>query len=81
VAASTVEKRIAFLQSKSLTKDEIDMALARAGDDPSVSGPNASQTANSSYNGYQQQQVMRQQPSGGYGGYPQGYWSQPPPPE
>ncbi|MCJ1361098.1 peroxisomal membrane protein pex14 [Acarospora aff. strigata] len=81
VAASPVEKRIAFLQSKNLTKDEIDTALARAGDDPSVSGNVTPSSSNSSYNGYQQQQVMRQQPPGGYGGYQQGYWNQPPPPE
>ncbi|KAI9870391.1 MAG: peroxisomal membrane protein pex14 [Pleopsidium flavum] len=81
VAASPIEKRVAFLQSKNLTQDEIDTALARAGDDPSTYGTATPPTSNTSYNAYQQQQVMRQQPPGGYGGYQQGYWGQPPPPE
>ncbi|KAI9832902.1 MAG: hypothetical protein M1819_003932 [Sarea resinae] len=83
VAISPLEKRIAFLQSKNLTQEEVDLALARAGEDavpPSATAPPPS-TANYPY---PNQQVVRQQappPGGPYGGYP-GYWQQqPPPPE
>ncbi|KAL7272951.1 peroxisomal membrane protein pex14 [Rhizina undulata] len=34
VAASPLEKRVAFLQSKNLTKEEIDASLLRAGENP-----------------------------------------------
>jgi peroxin-14 len=36
VASSPLEKRIAFLQSKNLTKEEIDTALLRAGGNPAA---------------------------------------------
>ncbi|KAH7323757.1 peroxisomal membrane anchor protein conserved region-domain-containing protein [Rhexocercosporidium sp. MPI-PUGE-AT-0058] len=70
VAGSPIENRIAFLQSKNLTQEEIDTALARAG----------GETAPANYSGYapQQQQVIRQ-PQPGYGGYQQHPWQQPPP--
>ncbi|CZT43020.1 related to PEROXISOMAL MEMBRANE PROTEIN PER10 [Rhynchosporium secalis] len=70
VAGSPIENRIAFLQSKNLTQEEIDNALARAG----------GETAPGNYSNYapQQQQVMRQ-PQSGYGGYQQHPWQQPPP--
>ncbi|KAG4437184.1 hypothetical protein IFR05_007340 [Cadophora sp. M221] len=72
VAGSPIENRIAFLQSKNLTQEEIDTALARAG----------GETAPANYSSYapQQQQVIRQpQPQPGYGGYQQHLWQQPPP--
>lgn len=69
VSASPLESRIAFLQSKNLTPEEIDVALARAGGDNNVSP--------GGYSNYAQQQVTRQ-PSG-YGGYQQYPWQQPPP--
>ncbi|KAL2063024.1 hypothetical protein VTL71DRAFT_6096 [Oculimacula yallundae] len=70
VAGSPIENRIAFLQSKNLTQEEIDNALARAG----------GETAPGNYSNYapQQQQVIRQ-PQSGYGGYQQHPWQQPPP--
>ncbi|KAI9673132.1 MAG: peroxisomal membrane protein pex14 [Caeruleum heppii] len=78
VAASPVEKRIAFLESKDLTQEEVEAALARAGDDPSSVG-RVSSTSGFRNDGYTNQQVMRQQqPYGGYGP-PPGYWQQPPP--
>ncbi len=65
VSASPIENRIAFLQSKNLTQDEIDLALARAGGEG---------TAPANYSNYgSQQQVARQVP-GGYGGYQQYSW-------
>ncbi|KAF2672727.1 peroxisomal membrane anchor protein [Microthyrium microscopicum] len=72
VASAPLDKRIAFLESKNLTKDEVNVALARAG------GPNAPpsnapvQQQNYAYTGQQQA------PPPGYGPYP-GYWQQPPP--
>ncbi|KAH7380843.1 peroxisomal membrane anchor protein-like protein [Cadophora sp. MPI-SDFR-AT-0126] len=70
VAGSPIENRIAFLQSKNLTQEEIDTALARAG----------GETTPANYSNYalQQQQVIRQ-PQPGYGGYQQPPWQQPPP--
>jgi peroxin-14 len=65
---SPLENRIAFLQSKNLTQEEIDVALARTGSTGS-STPN--------YSNYGQQQVMRPPPAD-YG-YQQYQWQQPPP--
>ncbi|KAK7519613.1 peroxisomal membrane anchor protein conserved region-domain-containing protein [Phyllosticta citriasiana] len=75
VASAPVDKRIAFLQSKNLTQDEIDAALARAGEGApaSVPAPNTSTTAPQTY-AYQQPPP----PPPGYGAYPS-YWQQPPP--
>ncbi|KAH8732563.1 peroxisomal membrane anchor protein conserved region-domain-containing protein [Phaeosphaeriaceae sp. PMI808] len=77
VASAPVEKRIAFLQSKNLTQEEVDVALARAaGEDPSQPAPPPQQTSpppNYAYN--------RPPPAApAYGYPPQGYWQQPPPP-
>ncbi|KAJ5808201.1 hypothetical protein N7474_009470 [Penicillium riverlandense] len=79
VASSPVEKRVAFLQSKNLTQEEVDIALARAGEDPSVA---ATATA-SSPQGYSSQQVAYRpssQPPQGYGYPPYGQWQPPPEP-
>ncbi|KAI9929155.1 hypothetical protein ASPWEDRAFT_169007 [Aspergillus wentii DTO 134E9] len=77
VASSPVEKRIAFLQSKNLTQEEIDLALSRTGEDSSAVAAPSSQ-------GYSppQQSVYRPPPppAQGYGYPPYGQW-QPPPPE
>ncbi|KAI4122443.1 MAG: hypothetical protein LQ347_006499 [Umbilicaria vellea] len=82
VAASPLDKRIAFLQSKNLTQEEVDLALARAGEDPNAV-PSISQ--NQSTYGYSNQQVIRQPASQGYGygyrSYQAGPWGQPAPPE
>ncbi|KAB2577188.1 Peroxisome membrane anchor protein Pex14p [Lasiodiplodia theobromae] len=72
VASAPVEKRIAFLQSKNLTQEEVDAALARAGGE----GPPPSSAVSSPAPGYGYQQPP---PPPGYGAYP-GYWQQPPPP-
>ncbi|KAF6225844.1 hypothetical protein HO133_009846 [Letharia lupina] len=77
VAASALDKRIAFLQSKNLTQEEIDVALARAGDgshtENAVAPPPPSQYP------YQGQQMTRQPAGYGYGPYQGGPWPQAPP--
>lgn len=72
MSASPLDSRIAFLQSKNLTQEEVDVALARAGGEPAPA---------SSYGNYAPQQQVMRQPQGGYGGYQQypGAWHQPPP--
>ncbi|KAL8914897.1 MAG: hypothetical protein Q9171_000524 [Xanthocarpia ochracea] len=74
VINSSLDKRIAFLRSKNLTQEEIDVALTRAGDSsPETTAPPPPQ----SY-GYPNQQMMRQ-PNGygyGYGPHPSNPWSQ-----
>jgi len=67
VASSSIETRIAFLESKNLTQEEINVSLQRA----------AQFAANG--NAPPQQAPYSQQPPAGYGPYP-GYW-QPPPPD
>ena len=77
VASSPLDKRIAFLQSKNLTQEEIDLSLARAGDEP----PPATLPQSAPYYPPPQQQGMYRQPPGSYYNYDQyGNW-QPPPPE
>jgi peroxin-14 len=79
VASSPIEKRVAFLQSKNLTQEEIDLALSRAGEDPSAAA--SAVTTTSSSQGYTPQQAAYRSspPTQGYG-YPPYQW-QPPPPE
>ncbi|KAF2837697.1 hypothetical protein M501DRAFT_1017481 [Patellaria atrata CBS 101060] len=75
VASAPLEKRIAFLQSKNLTQEEIDIALARAGDDSGTATP--ATPSSSGQPSYRQPPP----PPPGYGGYQSpGYWQQPPPP-
>ncbi|KAF2263783.1 hypothetical protein CC78DRAFT_533783 [Lojkania enalia] len=76
VASAPLEKRIAFLQSKNLTQEEIDVATARASEDPSHPPSPTPQTSTPSNYGYRQPP-----PPPPYGSYPPGYWQQPPPPE
>ncbi|MCJ1470504.1 peroxisomal membrane protein pex14 [Pseudocyphellaria aurata] len=74
VASSTLSQRVSFLRSKNLTQEEIDLAVARAGDGtsiPSAPPPVAQPNHERSYS-----QVMRQPAGYGYGPY-QGPWSQP----
>ncbi|KAF2828487.1 hypothetical protein CC86DRAFT_404399 [Ophiobolus disseminans] len=77
VASAPLEKRIAFLQSKNLTQEEVDVSLARAAtEDPSQPAPppQASAPPNYAYN--------RPPPNApAYNYPPQGYWQPPPPPE
>ena len=70
MSGSPIENRIAFLQSKNLTQEEVDAALARA---------TGEQTP--SYASYAPQQQVVRQPQPGYGGYQQYQWQQPVPPE
>ncbi|KAL4896915.1 peroxisomal membrane anchor protein conserved region-domain-containing protein [Aspergillus ambiguus] len=82
VASSPIEKRVAFLQSKNLTKEEIELALSRVGEDPAVAAAAAAGSSSSGYQAPAQQAVYRPPPSPaqGYGYPPYGQW-QPPPPE
>ncbi|PQE25565.1 peroxin 14 protein [Rutstroemia sp. NJR-2017a BBW] len=73
VSASPLENRIAFLQSKNLTQEEVDAALGRASGEHSP--------AHQPYTNYAPQQQVVRQPQPGYGGYQQYPWQQPPPPE
>lgn len=76
VANAPVENRIAFLQSKNLTQEEIDVSLARAAEDAGHPSP-APQGAPPSNHAYRPQGSPP-----AYGNYPPpGYWQQPPPPE
>lgn len=79
VAASALDKRVAFLQSKNLTQEEIDVALARVGDEFQTENPVAPPPP-SQYPTRGQQ--MTRQPAGygyGYGPYQGGQWPQAPP--
>lgn len=73
-ASAPLEKRIQFLQSKNLTQEEIDLALARAGDDQQASPQN---TAFYPHPQQQQQFYRRPPPQYGYNPYPE--WQAPPP--
>ncbi|KAJ5338491.1 Peroxisomal membrane anchor protein (Pex14) [Penicillium brevicompactum] len=82
VASSPIEKRVAFLQSKNLTQEEVDLALSRVGEDPSAAA--AATAASSSAPAYSSQPVpYRQpppQPPQGYGYPPYNQWQPPPEP-
>ncbi|OQD76135.1 hypothetical protein PENDEC_c005G00675 [Penicillium decumbens] len=81
VASSPIEKRVAFLQSKNLTQEEVDLALSRVGEDPASAAAAAS--AASSPQGYPSQQVAYRPPPQapqGYGYPPYGQWQPPPEP-
>ncbi|KAI2160400.1 peroxisomal membrane protein pex14 [Ophidiomyces ophidiicola] len=73
VSSAPLEKKVAFLQSKNLTKEEIDLAFARAGEDKSAV-PASNQVAS-----YPQSSIRQQFPlTQGYG-YGPGQWQAPPP--
>jgi len=79
VASSPLDKRIAFLQSKNLTQEEIDISLARASEDSS--GTSSAQSQNASYYPPPQQSSHRRPPQNyPYPYNPYGEW-QPQPPE
>ncbi|KAJ5308214.1 hypothetical protein N7476_008870 [Penicillium atrosanguineum] len=81
VASSPIEKRVAFLQSKNLTQEEVDLALSRVGEDPATAAAAAS--AASASPGYPTQQVAYrppQQAPQGYGYPPYNQWQPPPEP-
>ncbi|ORY17757.1 peroxisomal membrane anchor protein conserved region-domain-containing protein [Clohesyomyces aquaticus] len=77
VANAPLEKRIAFLQSKNLTQEEVDVSIARAAEDPSHPPTPTSQASAPSNYAYRQAPPP---PPPAYGAYPPGYWQQPPPP-
>ena len=80
VASSPIEKRVAFLQSKNLTQEEVDLALSRVGEDPAVAAT-ASGAVSAPSQGYTSQQVAyRQSPQSppGYGYPPYNQWQAPP---
>ncbi|KAI4151840.1 MAG: hypothetical protein LQ340_003263, partial [Diploschistes diacapsis] len=68
VASSPLEKRRAFLTSKNLTEEEVQLALARAGGDPSLA---AQAPTNYPYTPQQQQRISPP-PGYGYGNYSYG---------
>ncbi|TQS34000.1 hypothetical protein Golomagni_05637 [Golovinomyces magnicellulatus] len=68
VAGSPIENRIAFLQSKNLTKEEVDIALARSNSGVSLSGVANHQNL---------QHTVQQLPTSG--GHQQFLWQPPPP--
>ncbi|KAF2226263.1 peroxisomal membrane anchor protein conserved region-domain-containing protein [Elsinoe ampelina] len=76
VASAPLEQRIAFLKSKNLTQEEIDVSLQRVGSE-SVAPSSPSQGTQ----GYNYPPQQYRQGGGGYGNYPNGYWQPPPPPE
>ncbi|KAE8353302.1 peroxisomal membrane anchor protein conserved region-domain-containing protein [Aspergillus coremiiformis] len=83
VASSPIEKRVAFLQAKNLTKEEIDIALSRAGEDSSAA---TAIMASSRYQPSSQSPAYRLSPPPpqgyGYSYPPYGQWQPPlPPPE
>jgi len=82
VSVSPIDKRKAFLKSKNLTDEEVEIALLRAGDDQ-IGAVDAAQYGSTGYP-YSQQPNIRQPPPPptpyGYGPYPAGPWAQPPAP-
>ncbi|KAK2749274.1 peroxisomal membrane protein pex14 [Onygenales sp. PD_40] len=76
VSSAPIDKKIAFLQSKNLTQEEIDAAFSRIGEDTSSVAQSSSQsTAVQQAPGYRPPQQYAQN----YG-YPPGQWQPPPPP-
>ncbi|KAJ5750060.1 hypothetical protein N7533_007088 [Penicillium manginii] len=85
VASSPIEKRVAFLQSKNLTQEEVDLALSRVGEDPAAAAAAAAAATGAapSSQSYPSQQVAYRPPPQspqGYGYPPYGQWQPPPEP-
>ncbi|KAJ6115760.1 hypothetical protein N7523_006177 [Penicillium sp. IBT 18751x] len=80
VASSPIEKRVAFLQSKNLTQEEVDLALSRVGEDPATAAAAASAASSQGYPSQQIAYRPPQQPSQGYGYPPYNQWQPPPEP-
>ena len=74
VASSPLDKQIAFLQSKNLTQEEIDLSLARARDGTSA----AAQPQAVPYYPPPPQQSIYRQPPGNYNYNQYGNWQPPP---
>ncbi|EPS29760.1 hypothetical protein POX_b03218 [Penicillium oxalicum] len=82
VASSPIEKRVAFLQSKNLTQEEVDLALSRVGEDPAAAAA-AAGTVSAPAQTYPSQQVAYRpssQPPQGYGYPAYNQWQAPPEP-
>ncbi|KAF3386851.1 Peroxisomal membrane protein PER10 [Penicillium rolfsii] len=82
VASSPIEKRVAFLQSKNLTQEEVDLALSRVGEDPAAAAA-AAGTVSAPSQGYSSQPVSYRPPPQspqGYGYPPYNQWQPPPEP-
>lgn len=77
VAAAPIEQRTAFLRSKNLTQEEIDLSLQRAG---SESAPYSAPSQPTQSYQQSQQYPPQQQPYNYQNGPAQAYWQQPPPP-
>lgn len=75
VASSSIESRIAFLQTKNLTQEEIRAALTRVGVEPPAVFPAAPQTVATRASAPAPQPYYGQQPQQ----YPPYGWQQPPP--
>ncbi|KAJ5722545.1 hypothetical protein N7488_000580 [Penicillium malachiteum] len=82
VASSPIEKRVAFLQSKNLTQEEVDLALSRVGEDPATAAAAAAAAGASSPAPSSQQVAYRPPPQApqGYGYPPYNQWQPPPEP-
>ncbi|KAJ5728354.1 hypothetical protein N7493_004684 [Penicillium malachiteum] len=82
VASSPIEKRVAFLQSKNLTQEEVDLALSRVGEDPAAAAAAAAAAGASSPAPSSQQVAYRPPPQApqGYGYPPYNQWQPPPEP-
>ncbi|MCJ1307487.1 peroxisomal membrane protein pex14 [Agyrium rufum] len=78
VSSAPFDKRKAFLESKNLTRDEIDLALSRAS--ATTSNYSEDPSAQYSYQPQQQQQQYSQQQSYPYAPPPPWAYQQPPPP-
>lgn len=77
VASAPLDKKIAFLQSKNLTQEEIEVSLARAANPSTANAGTSPAAASIPPSPYTYARGLSPVP--GYGPYP-GYW-QPPPPE
>ncbi|PGH17819.1 hypothetical protein AJ79_00960 [Helicocarpus griseus UAMH5409] len=75
VSSAPLEKKVAFLQSKNLTQEEIDLSLSRAGEDPSAVAQSPSQSNTVQPSNYRPPPPQYGQ---NYGYGPQ--WQPPPPP-
>ncbi|KAJ5493259.1 hypothetical protein N7539_002005 [Penicillium diatomitis] len=83
VASSPIEKRVAFLQSKNLTQEEVDLALSRVGEDPAAAAAAAGTVSAPPQNSYPSQQIAYRQPlqsPQGYGYPAYNQWQPPPEP-
>ena len=77
VASSPVEKKIAFLESKNLTKEEVELAFTRMSEGPAAT--NAVNSGSVARPVLAQRQQSPYSLNHGYGPYQTGPWGPPPP--